>query len=125
MIDQKLDFPLIKKAQSLDKSSSNNDFNQNFDEDDGAGTTESETTTQDDVKATDQLILDEVSSVEVVQDDYQDNDESSEVTEDLWSFPRKCLMIKLEIILLLMRLISLIFSLKPMRVDRTLRRKYQ
>ena len=74
-------------AQSLDKSSSNkNDFNQNFDEDDGVDTTESETTTQDDVKATDQLTLDEVSSVEVVQDDYQDNDESSEVTEDLLSF---------------------------------------
>ena len=103
-------------TQDLDKSSSNkNDLNQNFDEDNGSDTTESETTTQDDGKATDQLTLDEVSSAEVVQDDYQDNDESSEVTEDLWSFPRRCLMIKLEIILLLtMRLISLIFSLNPM-----------
>ena len=64
-------------------------LNQNFDEDNGSDTTESETTTQDDGKATDQLTLDEVSSVEVVQDDYQDNDESSEVTEDLLEFPEE------------------------------------
>ena len=77
-------------TQDLDKSGSNkNDFNQNFETDDGSDTPESETTTQDDGKATDQLTLDEVSSVEVVQDDYQDNDESSEVIEDLLEFPEE------------------------------------